>query len=167
MDKVLQAEGRLDAAQGDPKILVDKITPVSLNDLGNAQPPQPENQPTPEGSATDTLLEEFLPDLPFDEVEPAWGPNDEVEWDHNSPTPVNDEESAANDPSEMIIDEPEDTPEEPNAQDDPITDDHSDGDQEFEDQEPGTRGPSSRDLAAVLLRHYAKHADARTTSPSR
>lgn len=139
MDKVLQAEGRVDAAQGDPKILVDKITPVSLNDLGNTQPPQPENQSTPEGSATDTLLEEFLPDLPFDEVEPVWGPNDEVEWDQNSPTPVNDEEPAANDPSEMIIDEPENTPEEPIAQDDPKPDDHSDGDQEFDDQELGPK----------------------------
>ena len=41
--------------------------------LGTLNPPQPENQPTPEGSATDTLLEEFLPDLPFDEVEPVLG----------------------------------------------------------------------------------------------
>jgi DNA polymerase III subunit alpha len=33
MDKVVLAEGRMDTAQGEPKVLVDRLAPVSLDDL--------------------------------------------------------------------------------------------------------------------------------------
>jgi DNA polymerase-3 subunit alpha len=68
IDQVLLAEGRVDAAQGDPKILVDTLTRVELGEL-NAE----EDHPRPDTSANLSLeeefLEEFLPDLPFEDVD--------------------------------------------------------------------------------------------------
>jgi DNA polymerase-3 subunit alpha len=136
MDKVLQAEGRVDAAQGDPKILVDKIIPVSLNDLGNAESLQTVSQPAPELTSNEALLEEFLPDLPFDEAEPAPEPVDEIKWEQNPPTGIDEEEAAGNDASEKGSKEPEVPPEQLTAEDESIADDHSDGDHAVEDQEP-------------------------------
>ena len=59
IDHVLQAEGVVDSAQGDPKILVDKLLPVRLEDLSSeTSAPNPENPPfTPDKS----FLDEFLP----------------------------------------------------------------------------------------------------------
>jgi DNA polymerase-3 subunit alpha len=66
VDKVIQAEGRVDTAQGDPKVLVDKITVVTLDKINieNAS-----DQGSTDIFQDDGLLEDFLPDLPFDEQE--------------------------------------------------------------------------------------------------
>ncbi len=68
MDSILQVEGHVDAGQGDPKILVDSITPVSLDELKAQCANLPEQRPVeiPE----DDFLDDFLPNLPFDEVDP-------------------------------------------------------------------------------------------------
>ncbi|MDY6874282.1 MAG: DNA polymerase III subunit alpha [Chloroflexota bacterium] len=71
MDQILQVEGRVDTGQGDPKILVNKITPVVLRELEAAVS---SNEAAPEAvpSAVDDFLEEFLPDLPpFDDPPPS------------------------------------------------------------------------------------------------
>ncbi|MCB2214158.1 DNA polymerase III subunit alpha [bacterium] len=67
IDQVLQVEGRVDTGQGDPKILVNKITPVVLTEL-EASISSKEDAPEAIPSAVDDFLEEFLPDLPpFDD----------------------------------------------------------------------------------------------------
>ncbi len=66
VDKVLQAEGRVDTAQGDPKVLVNKIKPVTLEKLNTENTP---NQGVPDDFFDDSMLEDFLPDLPFDDQE--------------------------------------------------------------------------------------------------
>jgi DNA polymerase-3 subunit alpha len=67
MDSVLQVEGRVDARQGDPKVLVDQIEPVSLEALAA------ELNPDPGGELSmlteDDILEDFLPDLPFEDMD--------------------------------------------------------------------------------------------------
>jgi DNA polymerase III subunit alpha len=76
MDRVLLAEGRLDTAQGEPKVLVDKLTPVSLDDL-DMDPSDPSPDDDSPGRSPfredldDDLLEDFLPQLPTDDIEPA------------------------------------------------------------------------------------------------
>lgn len=68
MDKVLQAEGRVDSAQGDPKVLVDKLVPVTLEELEIAVKNNSAVEPqTP--IAEDYFLEDFLPDLPVEDIE--------------------------------------------------------------------------------------------------
>jgi DNA polymerase III subunit alpha len=76
MDRVLLAEGRLDTAQGDPKVLVDKLTPVSLDDLDIDLSDQGPDDDPPLRSMLredldDDILEDFLPQLPTDDVKPA------------------------------------------------------------------------------------------------
>jgi len=76
MDRVLLAEGRLDTAQGDPKVLVDKLTPVSLDDLAmDSSDQSPDDGPplrsTLREDLDDDLLEDFLPQLPMDGIKPA------------------------------------------------------------------------------------------------
>jgi DNA polymerase-3 subunit alpha len=66
IDQVLQVEGRVDTGQGDPKILVNKITPVVLTELeASTSSTDAPAQSAP--SAMDDLMEEFLPDIPFDD----------------------------------------------------------------------------------------------------
>ena len=65
IDSVLQAEGHVDTAQGDPKILVENLTHVTLEDLqADGDPPDPSGT-LPE----DDFLDDYLPDLPIDEME--------------------------------------------------------------------------------------------------
>ena len=74
MDSVLIAQGRVDAAQGDPKILVDKLVPVRLDELDLAAPAAPSaEQAATQISAdlSDDFLEEYLPDISFDNLDPA------------------------------------------------------------------------------------------------
>ena len=59
-DKVLLAEGRVDLSQGEPKILVNNLTPVSLDDLDLDHPAELDEPPFDD----DGLLEDFLPNLP-------------------------------------------------------------------------------------------------------
>jgi len=66
IDRVLQVEGRVDAGQGDPKILVDLIKPVAFEDLTAHTENGPQGQ-NPAALDDDTIYDDFLPDLPFDE----------------------------------------------------------------------------------------------------
>ena len=72
MDSVLIAQGKVDAAQGDPKILVDKLVPVRLDELDLANPAAAKaEQATAQASAdlSDGFLEEYLPDVSFDNLD--------------------------------------------------------------------------------------------------
>ena len=69
MDKVLQAEGRVDASRGDPKVIVDSLKRITQEELRNGGRGNPGNQP-PDIDDEDAFLEDFLPDLPFDEDMP-------------------------------------------------------------------------------------------------
>lgn len=83
MDHVLLAEGRVDAAQGDPKILVDKLTQVELDELINAQD---HNLPDAGSdlSLEEEFLEDFLPDLPFDDAAPQQPEENAAQGDASS-----------------------------------------------------------------------------------
>ncbi len=70
MDKVLLAEGRVDKAQGEPKLLVNKLSQVSLRDLRMDGPETKKDTAVVEKIQEDDFLEDFLPDLPFDEIDP-------------------------------------------------------------------------------------------------
>jgi DNA polymerase-3 subunit alpha len=65
LDKVLQAEGRIDASRGDPKVIVDSLKRVTQEELRNGQKDSGEPQ-QPEQLDEDEFLEDFLPDLPFE-----------------------------------------------------------------------------------------------------
>ena len=86
MDRILLAEGRVDTAQGEPKLLVDKLTPVSLDELA-VDLEEPSLIQDPPFSLEDDFLEDFLPDLPQDDLEPT-------------DQPVESDEEAAEIPSE-------------------------------------------------------------------
>jgi DNA polymerase-3 subunit alpha len=65
IDRVLQVEGRVDTKQSDPKILVDQIIPVAFEDL--AADTGTDNQSSAPAPLDDAdILDDFLPDLPFD-----------------------------------------------------------------------------------------------------
>ena len=68
MDSVLIAEGRVDSGQGDPKILVDKLVPVRLDELEptptNSQTAPSEVETNP-ANLTEDFLNEYLPDIDF------------------------------------------------------------------------------------------------------
>ncbi len=71
IDSVLQVEGVVDTNQGDPKILVDKLLPIRLDDLGPSG-----DDPGIESAAftpDDDFLDEFLPNptLPGNQHEPS------------------------------------------------------------------------------------------------
>ncbi len=94
MDSVLQAEGRVDLGQGDPKILVNKLVPVILEELeisnsSTMQTPKPV-QPSP--APEDEFLEDYLPDIPFDDL-----PSLEDEDEEDEP-----QEDDSEDPQEII-----------------------------------------------------------------
>jgi len=63
MDKVFQAEGRIDASRGDPKVIVNALKRVSQEELRNGGNPGNQGPDFNE----DEFLEDFLPDLPFEE----------------------------------------------------------------------------------------------------
>jgi len=83
IDNVLQVEGVVDSGQGDPKILVDKILPVRLEDLGQQRNmPDVENHPfTPD----EDFLDDFLPN-PRLEGTPESAPDRETKEDNNNQT---------------------------------------------------------------------------------
>jgi len=62
VDKVLLAEGRVDTVQGDPKILVNKLTPVSLEELDPDRETASHQENSPP-NLEDDLLDEFLPEI--------------------------------------------------------------------------------------------------------
>lgn len=64
---VVLAEGRVDLKQGDPKLLVNRMVSVSLEDLEGelkANPPMPSPSSAPE----DDILDEYLQDLALDDL---------------------------------------------------------------------------------------------------
>ena len=72
MDKVLLAEGRLDTAQGEPKVLVDKLTPVSLDDLEiDLVDPSSNDDEEPRFGLDDDLFEDLQSEIPAGEANPA------------------------------------------------------------------------------------------------
>jgi DNA polymerase-3 subunit alpha len=69
MDSVLIAHGKVDAAQGDPKVLVDKLVPVRLEEVDISASESPTSKPTSNQASTDLsdgFLEEYLPDVSFE-----------------------------------------------------------------------------------------------------
>lgn len=68
MDSVLQVGGRVDTRQGEPKVLVDQIKRVSLDELASDLESSLKGENSKPVSEEE-LLEEFLPDLPFEEGE--------------------------------------------------------------------------------------------------
>jgi len=66
MDKVLQVDGRVDASRGDPKVIAESIKRISQDELRNGQSGDPGDQ-LPVIDDEDDFLEDFLPNLPFDE----------------------------------------------------------------------------------------------------
>ncbi len=66
IDKVLQVDGRVDASRGEPKIIVESLERVSQEELRNEDKGNPVKQTLFEDDE-DELLEDFLPDLPFEE----------------------------------------------------------------------------------------------------
>jgi DNA polymerase-3 subunit alpha len=88
IDNVLLAEGRLDSNQGDPKLLVDKLTLVALDDL--------ESDESDEGAsfiAGDSFLDEYLPELPLDDLD--------------LPTPEDSDQKTQADPPESPAESPQ------------------------------------------------------------
>ena len=69
MDKVLLAEGRVDTAQGEPKILVNKLTPIVLKDLPLTEWSAEPDIPVGEDIQEEDFLDDFLPDLPLGDLE--------------------------------------------------------------------------------------------------
>jgi DNA polymerase-3 subunit alpha len=69
MDKVLLAEGRMDKAQGEPKVLVNKLNQVVLKNLQVEGKEAALSNVTGDDMSEDDFLEDFLPDLPFDDFE--------------------------------------------------------------------------------------------------
>jgi DNA polymerase III subunit alpha len=64
IDTVLQVEGVVDINQGDPKILVEKLLPIQLDDLGTVDEANAENPPfTPD----EDFLDDFLPNPTLDD----------------------------------------------------------------------------------------------------
>jgi len=112
MDAVIQAEGRVDASRGDPKILVDNITPVVLEDLQMDSEEEVNNHEKPSSTAEDDFLDDYLPDLPFDEIEPSY-PVDDAEKNgqpEGSQTgPVQNADIGDNEPLSISLSEPETT----------------------------------------------------------
>ena len=69
IDSVLQVEGVVDTNQGDPKILVDKLLPIQLDDLGPARnDSEDENPPFTPDEGFEDFLDDFLPNPILDEA---------------------------------------------------------------------------------------------------
>lgn len=93
VDSVLQAEGNLDTAQGDPKILVESLTRITLEDLqeDTDDPPDPSDL-----YQEDAFMEDYLPDLPFDDL-----PLPENSRDMEDSNPQDTEETDPADPETL------------------------------------------------------------------
>lgn len=103
IDKVLQVEGVVDTGQGDPKILVDKLLPVRLEELG--QDVNDPNDGNPPFSPDEAFLDDFLPNpsLGEDHTE-APGQDDRVKQDSQNPKePVAEETASEETASEAPI----------------------------------------------------------------
>ncbi len=73
VDNVLLVEGRLDKAQGEPKLLADKLTRIAFEDL-KVNPS--EKQKAGFGAVLDDdFMEDYLPDLPLDGMIPKEASN--------------------------------------------------------------------------------------------
>jgi len=108
MDKVLQAEGRVDASRGDPKIIVDTLKRVSQEELRNAGSG---NIPGQDAGLDDEdeFLEDFLPDLPFEEDQSEFDDsqdNVDIEQAPKSNNDDIDDKSSSTVQSEMKPDKP-------------------------------------------------------------
>lgn len=70
IDRVVIAEGRLDNSQGDPKVLVDQLTTVSIDELdGDLSDHSPDDGPP--FDFDDAFLEDYLPQIPgLDDLPP-------------------------------------------------------------------------------------------------
>jgi DNA polymerase III subunit alpha len=91
MDSVLLAEGRVDTAQGDPKILVDKLSTVLLDELEADIDEKPNGGELPVG-LDDELLEDFLPEIPSDDFKPPdLMPDDQSEQGADQPQDLSSE----------------------------------------------------------------------------
>jgi DNA polymerase-3 subunit alpha len=108
VDRVLLAEGRVDTMQGDPKILVDNLTPVALEELEN----NPENHPEDESlpfSLDDELLDDFLPEIsPEDADQAPPAAENPAPKQNTQPTPAG--QNPANTPSAAPADDEESQP---------------------------------------------------------
>ncbi len=69
VDRVILAEGRVDTMQGDPKILVDNLTPVSLEDLEYNPENHTEDDNPPFSPDDEELLDDFLPEIAPEDAE--------------------------------------------------------------------------------------------------
>ena len=99
MDKVLQAEGRIDASRGDPKVIVDVLKRVSQEELRSGGGGSGLKEENPAPSDEDDFLEDFLPDLPFEQDQSKVS-NAQDEADLDEEIPVNDETPQDTAPSE-------------------------------------------------------------------
>ena len=102
IDSVVLIEGVVDTNQADPKVLVNEITQIILNE-GDARPENPLRGSDEPILDEDDLLDDFLPDLPFDDVDQAEAESSESEdepTDAVDQTPTGDqrESQPANDP---------------------------------------------------------------------
>jgi len=93
IDSVLQAEGHVDTAQGDPKILVENLTRVTLEELQVDDDDPPD---FPKSPPVDDLLDDYLPDLPFDDLEKPESPKDDED-----PVPNNTQKTRQVNPDEL------------------------------------------------------------------
>jgi len=94
--------------QGDPKILVDNLTPVALEELEN----NPENHPEDESlpfSLDDELLDDFLPEIsPEDADQAPPAAENPAPKQNTQPTPAG--QNPANTPSAAPADDEESQP---------------------------------------------------------
>jgi hypothetical protein len=146
IDKVLQAEGRIDASRGDPKVIVDTLKRVTQEELrSGGSGSGKKNEETPLPADEDELLEDFLPDLPFDEdLTDAFEPEDSA--DSEDETSDQDEDPENITPAES---QPEDNP------GTPISDDQAPDDgkglepsetRDLSEQRPGFSTPKRQNL---------------------
>jgi DNA polymerase III subunit alpha len=92
MDSVLQAEGRVDARQGDPKVLVDQLKRISLDDLAGGV--ESEGGSEDAVSAEEEMLEDYLPDLPLEEMDEAESGSSDNDIQPSVPNSLNEGNSA-------------------------------------------------------------------------
>ena len=75
IDSVILAEGHVDLKQGDPKLLVNKLQAVSLDDL-EIDSPSNADTPIPTSAPEDDFLDEYLQDLALDDLPSMEAPSD-------------------------------------------------------------------------------------------
>jgi DNA polymerase-3 subunit alpha len=146
IDKVLQAEGRIDASRGDPKVIVDTLKRVTQEELRSGSSGfGKKNEETPLTADEDELLEDFLPDLPFDEdLTDAFGPEDPGDSEDEISDQDEDPENIT-----LVESQPEDDPVPP-INDDQAPDDgkgHEPSEtRDLSEQRPGFSAPKRQNL---------------------